>query len=78
MNINIRNFLKRFNENYDYLYEAEGEVAGYREAVEYGDWFIHNHKDFVAEFNRYRGDILTSDREVAAFAFTLEDMGGLE
>ena len=73
MDINIDNFLKKFNEEYKFLYDNNDNVAGYNEAVDFGDEFIKKHNDFVAEFCRYRGDILSSDREVAAFAFAMEE-----
>ena len=73
MNINIDEFLKKFNEEYKFLYDHHDNVAGYSEAVDFGDEFIKKHKDFVTEFCRYRGDILSSDREVAAFAFAMEE-----
>ena len=73
-NINIDKFLEKFNEEYEFLYDSNDRVAGFDEAVEAGDEFIKEHNEFVIEFNRYRGDILTSDREVAAFMFALDDM----
>ena len=73
MNINIAEFLHRFNAEYEFLYNAKGYVAGYDEALQYGDEFIKAHPEFVAEFNRYRGDILSSDREIASFAFALAE-----
>lgn len=71
-NINIEQFTKEFQKEYNFLYDNNDNVAGYREAVEFGDKFMTEHNDFVGEFTKYRGDLLTSDREVAAFAFALE------
>ena len=71
MTINIREFYKRFQKEYDFLYEHDDRVAGYHEALSFGDDFIKAHPDFVNEFNAYRQDFLSSDREVAAFAFAL-------
>lgn len=73
-NIDIDEFMDKFNKEYKFLYENSDRVAGYREALDYGDAFIDAHPDFVAEFVRYRGDFISSDREVAAFAFALDDM----
>lgn len=72
--VNIHKFLEQFNNEYSFLYDSYDNVAGYREALEFGDNFIkqEKNKDFVREFCMFRGDFLTSDREVAAFAFTLE------
>lgn len=74
--INIHRFLRKFNDVYEFLYDHYDNVAGYQEAVNLGDWFIENHRDFVAEFNKFRGDILSSDREVAAFAYVMMDEVG--
>lgn len=75
--INIHKFLDKFNEECGFLYDNRDNVAGYKEAVEAGDEFIKKHTEFVREFNQYRNDILSSDREVAAFMFALESMGAL-
>jgi hypothetical protein len=74
MNINIHEFAKQFNKEYNFLYDHNDMVAGYNEAVEEGDKFIAEHGDFVGEFVRYRGDFISSDREVAAFMFALNEM----
>lgn len=75
-NINIKDFLNKFNDNYDFLYDsnAQGsEVAGQREAAMAFDDFVKDNRDFVREFVRYRGDFISSDREAAAFMFTIDD-----
>lgn len=72
--INIHEFLERFNKEYKFLYDHRDNVAGYREAVEEGDLFIKKNPEFVGEFVKFRGDIISSDREVAAFMFALYDM----
>lgn len=69
--INIHRFANKFSDVYDFLYTYHDKVAGFKEAMTVGDWFIQNHSDFIAEFNRYRQDILSSDREVAAFEFCI-------
>ena len=74
ININIHKFLKEFNKQYDFLYNARDNVAGYREALEEGDEFIKKNSEFVGEFVRYRGDFISSDREVVAFMFALDNM----
>lgn len=72
--IDIKTFAERFAKEYAFLYENGNVVDGYYEAVEAGDEFIRNNPEFVAEFCDYRGDLLTSDREVATFAFVLSDV----
>lgn len=72
-NVNIKEFAAQFNKNYAELYEARDHIAGENEAVLFFDEFLKSHGDFVGEFARYRGDFISSDREAAAFVFTLED-----
>lgn len=72
--INIAAFLEKFNEEYQFLYDNHDNVAGYAEALAAGNQFFEAYPGFIAEFVRYRGDPLTSDREIAAFMFTLESM----
>lgn len=74
MSINIHKFAEQFNKEYNFLYDHNDMVAGYREALEEGDKFITEHGDFVGEFVKYRGDIISSDREVVAFMFALYEM----
>lgn len=74
ININIHEFLKEFNKQYDFIYNARDNVAGYREALEAGDKFIEKNIEFVREFVQYRGDFISSDREVVAFMFALDNM----
>lgn len=71
-----RDFLRKFSDVYDFLCEHHDEVAGFAEAMEFGDWLIKNHPVFTRNFTDYRGDILTSDREVAAYGFVLMYMIG--
>lgn len=77
MTININQFYAKFCENYTFLYDVMDKVAGFNEAVKAFDEFLKENKEFVSEFAEFRGDIIASDREAAAFMFTLEDMGGL-
>ena len=72
--IPIELFNEKFKEQYEFLYEAESggmSVAGYYDAIEAGETFVHQHNEFVAEFIRYRRDFISSDREIAAFMFAL-------
>lgn len=76
-NINIYRFLKKFDKVYAFLYDCHDQVAGFQEAMSVGDWFINNRKEFIREFNEARGDILSSDREVAAFGYVMMyEVGG--
>ena len=74
-NINNAEFLKKFNQEYNFLYSAPGYVAGYDEAVQAFDDFLgssESNKKLVADFARFRKDFISSDREAAAFMFTLD------
>lgn len=70
--MNINSFLEKFNSEYNFLYDNRDCVAGFSEAVDAFDSFLESHKSFVSEFVRFRGDIISSDREAAAFMFALE------
>lgn len=73
---NIADFLKKFDDNYDFIYDSNRQnkiVAGQQEAAAAFDYFLKLHGDFVCEFVKYRGDVISSDREAAAFMFTVYD-----
>lgn len=77
MDININDFYKKFCDKYELLYNKKVKRPDYTKVVNAGDLFVENHPEFVREFNIYRGDILSSDREIAAFYLTLKDIGAL-
>ena len=72
MEININEFFKQYVAEYEALYETQGYICGYDEAVEAFDDFLPSHQEFVAEFANLRGDFISSEREAAAFMFALE------
>ena len=74
--INIHEFARKFSDTYQFLYDSCDNATGFQDAVKFGNWIIKNCPDFVIKFNKYRGDILTSDREIAAFGFVMIDMMG--
>lgn len=71
-NINIADFLKKFNQEYNFPYNARSYVAGYDEAVQAFDDFLGSNKKLVADFASFRKDFISSDREAAAFMFALD------
>ena len=71
--MNIKTFSKQFDKEYDFLYQNKN-VAGYEEAVTAFDDLLKNQGDFIREFARYRNDVISSDREAAAFMFALETL----
>lgn len=73
-NINIAEFLKKFNEEYEFLYDNRDIVAGYNEALDAFDTFAVNNKNFIMEFVEFRKDFISSDREAVAFMFAMDSM----
>ena len=73
MTINIKAFDEQFQKEYNFLYENDNNVAGYREAVTAFDEFLKENKNFVCDFVKYRGDFISIDREAAAFMFALSN-----
>ena len=73
-NISMEKFCEQFQKEYNFLYDCRGYVAGYDEAVSAFDRFRTDHADFVREFAQYRGDVVSSDREAAAFMFALDSL----
>ena len=71
-NISMEKFCEQFQKEYNFLYDCRGYVAGYDEAVSAFDRFQIDHADFVRAFAKYRGDVVSSDREAAAFMFALD------
>ena len=74
MAINIKEFAKKFQQEYSFLYDNDDNVAGYDEAVKAFDDFLKKQPAFVGEFVKFRQDFISSDREAAAFMFTLSSM----
>lgn len=72
--LNIYAFLKRFNEEYNLLYESNDAVEEFQDAVEAFDEALVEHPAFIAEFSKVRGDLISSDREAAAFTFAFRSM----
>lgn len=68
----MKEFAERFDRVYDVLYNAGG-LIDYSDAVERFDLMSRIRPEFVAkvrEFEAYRQDWITSDRECAAFVVT--------
>ena len=69
---------RQFSKEYRFLYEADVEgrhVAGYDEALAFGESLIEHNHVLAGEFVGWRGDFLGSDREVAAFAYAVGELG---
>lgn len=78
ISISIDRFKQRFDEEYAFLYDHHDNVAGYDEAVDSFDEFLKSEANtgFVRQFAAYRGDVVSSDREAAAFMFALDALMG--
>lgn len=73
----IVKFCDAYNKEYEFLYNARDNVAGFKEAVDQYDMLMDinpSFKLFVKRFTNYRKDYITSDRECAAFMFALLDI----
>ena len=74
----LKKLLKKFKEEYKFLYDNDNKVAGYYDALyAFNDDFknIEGFDTLVKDFVHYRGDFLSSDRECAAFEFACESLG---
>ena len=73
----MEKLLKKFNQEYQFLYDNDDNVCGYDEAVEAFDMDLKNpkFKKLVQDFVSYRKDFISSDREAAAFEFACESLG---
>lgn len=74
ISIDIEIFEKKFDEEYEFLYDNHDNVAGYSEAVAAFDEFLASNREFVSEFVKFRGDFISSDREAASFMFALDSL----
>ncbi len=75
----IDRLAKTIGEKYDWLYGLGHEGAktgniGYSEMLEFGDKLIAECPEITAAVVKARGDILSSDREVAAYGFAVNEM----
>ena len=68
--IGTKEFVEQYREMYEYLYNHH-RVLQYNQAIDYGDAFIRTEKELTGMFTKALGSIMISDREVAAFAFTI-------
>lgn len=71
-NIDIKNLLERYGEQYEFLYN--NDFPDINQWVAIGDRLLKEHKELVSEFVVLNGDYLSSDREIAAFALAVSNM----
>lgn len=78
MKVDIKQFCEKYGNEYRFLYDNHDNVAGFDEAWKAFDFMIKTNgsfKAFAGEFCKYTQDFISSDREAAAFMFTMESMG---
>lgn len=63
----LEDFAVAYYTAYDFLYDNDVNLSNYRELVDFGDSLLRDEWVIVKQFNEYRLDILSSDREVASF-----------
>lgn len=73
--MDIQEFKKKFDDEYDFLDSLHDRVAGFRDAVTYFyEHILYEHREFVREFVKYRGRAIASEREAGAFTFAFFDI----
>ena len=72
--IKVKRLLGLFRQKYKFLYDNYIDTSKYTKLLDEFDEFIKIHPDVVAEFNKLREDILTSDREVIAFMMAVKEI----
>lgn len=70
-NINLKDFLKSFNEMHDYIYLNPKLNGIYQATLAFDKFLASEGKDFIISFVEFRKDFIASDREAAAFMLTL-------
>ena len=74
----LNEIIRHMNNNYEELYKKNDNIAGYRDAVKWFDYYMKNSKELQDLVNKLvikRQDPISSDREAAALAFALDEMG---
>ena len=70
--IDFDSFYDKFGEMYEEIYNSRDQYPKFDWAVkQFDEVIMKKYKDFVMDFVKFRGDMITSDREAAAFTFTL-------
>jgi hypothetical protein len=64
--------LETFTNSYRWLYDNNDNFPLYKEYLKLGDELIEKFGDFVGEFAKFRGDYISSDREVVALVMALQ------
>ncbi len=67
--VDVNRLAELMGEEYERIYDAHDDAPGYREAICDGDKFIAENQPVISQLAAVRGDLITSDREVAALWF---------
>lgn len=80
MKTTMQDFAEKFAYYYSFLYENGHDMNAKKlsSMVDIGNKYIRSYPKFVHDFLVYRHDFLTSDREVAAFAYTINSVLNFE
>lgn len=71
----VQDMQKKFSKWYELFYENDDNIEGFNEAVNEFDERMKEKSfiEIVKEFNKERMDLISSDREAAAFMFALKE-----
>ena len=75
--INVKTIVNEMQRQYNFLYNSCGRIDRYWESVNKFDLLMESDpvfKNLVTKVVNERMDIISSDREVAAFMFALEEV----
>lgn len=73
--IDIKELYQEFKKEYNLIYNSDGYIPRYSDAVKAFDNFLEEDSDdIVCNFVGYRCDYISSDIEAAAFMFALETL----
>ena len=66
--ISMTKFADKYSKVYDFLYMNDGEnIIGYKQYIQATEQAIEEGNGLVIAFIRFRGDCLSSDRELASY-----------
>lgn len=69
----MKKLVRIFEEQYELLYNNQFSSPKYKKEIDAFDLFFNSNREFVHGFNRERGELLTSDREIVAFMLALKN-----
>lgn len=73
--MNVQALKGEYRKAYRYLYDGGDENPEYPKLVEMGDSLIANNPETVEKLNHACMDVISSDREAAAFYLAMKKLG---